>query len=274
MNFKRKYRESITNTANLRKKRQVSDSDYGDDSDTDNQQMLFPPELLQHLMAHPREHKTHRDRIFRDGNHIYFRGGVTMQSIEQLCGLIDDVNNHYKECCDHELGYIIPKPIYVHICTMGGDINAGFMAYDYIKNSNIPVYTVSEGRTISAGTIMFMAGKKRFMAPTSYMLIHQIRTHVSGTVSKLEEEYETCLNMMSKMKNIYMSNLNTKIPNKKDLLNDDDLVEQLEKDQYWDYATCYKKGLIHAPYTNTQDRDREDKLDTVKNMKECVKYLN
>lgn len=274
MHFKRKYITNMTNTLELRKKRRSYNNDYDDDTDTDSQQIGFPPELLQQLMNHPKEHHTHRDRIFRDCNHIYFRGQVTMQSIEQLCGLIDDVNNNYKECCNHELGYIIPKPIYLHICTMGGDLNGGFMAYDYIKNSNIPIYTVSEGRTISAGTIMFMAGKKRFMSPTSYMLIHQIRTHVSGTVSKLEEEYETCLNMMSKMKEIYMSNLNTKISNKKDLLNDEDLVEQLQKDQYWDYATCYKKGLIHAPYTNTQDREKEDKLEMTKNIKGCVKYLS
>jgi ATP-dependent protease ClpP protease subunit len=247
-----------------------NNDDQYDDTD-EHKQIVFPPELLQ-LMCPPNK-KVHNDRIFRDCNHLYFRGRVTMQTIGQLCALIDDANNHYNECCNHEFGYLLPKPLYLHICTMGGDLQAGFMAYDYIKNSNIPIYTVSEGRTISAGTLMFMAGKKRFMSPTSYMLIHQLSSHASGTHAEIEEEYENCLNMMDKMKNIYISNLNTKVSNKKDLLNEDDLVEQLKKDEYWDYNMCYKKGLLHGPYTNTQNRDKEDKLELLKNIKEYAKYI-
>ena len=276
MNFNRRYMRHLTDTMGSRKRKRhhCNDDHYDDTDETHGQPIQIPPELLQRLedeaMA---EHKTPIKKIFRDCNHVYFRETVTIKSINQLCALIDDINNDYKDCCNHEYGYIIPKPVYLHICTMGGDLLAGFMAYDYIRNSNIPIYTVSEGRTVSAGTLMFMAGQKRFMTSTSYMLIHQLRSYASGTHNEIEEEYENCLNMMKKMKHIYMSNLNTKLKNKKDLLSEDDLTDQLKKDQYWDYDMCYKKGLVHGPYTNTQDREKEDKNELLKSMKGYAKYL-
>jgi ATP-dependent protease ClpP protease subunit len=274
MNVKRKYTKNNPNTRKKMKRYHNMD-DICDDSDKSfNPPMILPPELLHRLEDEFAGNKTNVKKVFRDCNHVYFRDIVSMRSIGQLCALIDDMNNDYRSCCDHEYGYIIPKPIYLHICTTGGDLIAGFMAYDYIKSSNIPIYTVSEGHTVSAGTLMFMAGQKRFMTPTSFMLIHQLRLDgAGGTHTELEEEYENCVNMMKKMKYIYMSNLNTNVPHKKDLLSEKDLTEQLKKDHYWDYDMCFKKGLIHGPYTNTQSREIEDKNDVLKNPKKYVKYL-
>src|SRR5579872_6645935 len=101
--------------------------------------------------------------VFRDENHIYFRCDVTAKKINKLCNLIDEYNRE-QDINAVLLRTMIPiiKPLYVHITSNGGDLLAGFMAYDYIKNSSVPIFTVAEGYTISAGAIMFMAGKKRF----------------------------------------------------------------------------------------------------------------
>lgn len=274
MTIKRKYTKNNPGLHKRMKQYHNMEDDCDDTDKSCNQPMIVPPDLLQRLEDEAFENKRNVKKIFRDCNHVYFRDVVSMRSVSQLCALIDDINNDYRSCCNHEYGYIVPKPIYLHICTTGGNLIAGFMAYDYIKNSNIPIYTVSEGHTVSAGTLMFMAGQKRFMTSTSFMLIHQLRLDGSGgTHAELEEEYENCLNMMKKMKDIYMLNLNTNVQHKKDLLSEKDLTEQLKKDHYWDYNTCLKKGLIHGPYINTQMREIEDRHEVLKNPKKYVKYL-
>ena len=50
-----------------------------------------------------------------------------------------------------------PAPIVLHINSFGGGVFAAFAAIDFIKQSKIPVYTVVEGATASAGTLMSVA---------------------------------------------------------------------------------------------------------------------
>lgn len=254
----------------LTKRKRVEGND--DDSDCEDTPS-FPPELLPALLPGMNQKQEHSKKIFRDGNHIYFRDKVTMENVGKLCKLVDDANMDYVESNDHQCGYILPKPLYVHICTTGGDLFAGFMGYDYLKQSHIPVYTVSEGHTISAGSLMFMAGVKRFMNPTSYVLIHQLRGGVQGTHAEIEDEFENCENLMERMKKVYIGNLNTKIKSKKDLLNEDDLESQMGRDIFWDFDMCYKKGLVHELYTNIQDRNVKDKEYLLTNFKDYATYL-
>lgn len=265
---RRTYSHYLSNKSQTKRKRL---SKTNEDSDNE-EEPCFPPELLPSLM--PSQKQDSSKNVYRGGNHIYFRDDVTMTSIGKLCKLIDDANADYVECFDHQCGFILPKPIYVHICTTGGDLFAGFMGYDYLKQSRIPVYTVSEGHTISAGSIMFMAGEKRFMSPTSYILIHQLRGGVQGTHAQIGDEFENCENLMEKMIKVYVGNLNTKIKNKKELLNESDLESQMGRDIFWDFEMCYKKGVAHEIYTNLQDRNLQDKDYILNNIKKLSCYFN
>ena len=177
-------------TQNKKKRRRLLGTDINKNNDSDDDEQLpFPFPLPDLLNKQPEKKK-----VFRDNNHIYFRDSVSIDTVNKLCNLIQEINNEYNEITSlNEIGYVLPKPIYVHICSMGGDLFAGFMAYDFIKNSNIPVYTVAEGYTVSAGSIMFMGGKKRFMIPSGYVLIHQLRNETGGgTAFELTDEYNNC----------------------------------------------------------------------------------
>lgn len=148
------------------------------------------------------------------------------------------------------------------------------MAYDYIKSSNIPIYTVAEGEAVSAGSIMFMGGKKRFMTETGFLLIHQLSGGNYGTFENLKDDFENDNLLMIKIKNIYMNNLIKTKDNKSTLLTEKDLEEILTHDIYWDLNTSIKKGFVHEKYTNFKDRDVKDKQDTLKNLNDFKSYIN
>lgn len=255
-----------------KRKRRLSNADSDDDSEGSPgmPSLPFPPQLLPGLMAGSKRQK---DKIFRDANHIYFRDRVTMDNVNKLVNLIDEANSDYITYADHEVGFILPKPLYVHITSYGGDLQASFIAYDYMKQSTLDVYTVAEGPVVSAGSIMYMAGKVRFMLPTSYVLIHQLRSGVSGTHADIEDEYANCEEMMDRMRKIYLSNI-VKGKKRCKLLTDEDLKELMKHDIYWDYNACVEKGLVHSKYTNAIDRNMQDKLHLFKHFKEYEKYIH
>ena len=259
-------------TQNKKKRRRLLGTDINKNNDSDDDEQLpFPFPLPDLLNKQPEKKK-----VFRDNNHIYFRDSVSIDTVNKLCNLIQEINNEYNEITSlNEIGYVLPKPIYVHICSMGGDLFAGFMAYDFIKNSNIPVYTVAEGYTVSAGSIMFMGGKKRFMIPSGYVLIHQLRNETGGgTAFELTDEYNNCKELMNKLKKIYLENINLTSTNRRDVLKEQDLDAQLEHDIFWDFKTCLKKGICHEVYTNSSDRIKKDKKDLLENITSYSSYLS
>ena len=69
---------------------------------------------------------------------------------------------------------MVAEPIYLHVNSFGGGVFAAFHAVDVIKQSAIPVHTIVEGATASAGTLMSCVGVKRYIRPHATMLIHQV----------------------------------------------------------------------------------------------------
>ena len=253
------------------KKRRRLSKKINKNYDSEEEEQLPFPLPLPDIFNKPPEKK----KVFRDGNHIYFRDSVTIDTVNKLCNLIQEINNEYNELSTiNDIGYILPKPVYVHICSMGGDLFAGFMAYDYIKNSHVPIYTVAEGYTVSAGSIMFMGGKKRFMTPSGYILIHQLRNETGGgTAFEMQDENINCNELMKKLKSIYLDNINKNTANRRELLKENDLDIQLEHDLFWDFKTCMQKGICHEKYINAHERVNQDKLDVLNNIKKYSSYL-
>ena len=127
--------------------------------------------------------------VYTERNHIFFKTDVTRESINKLAQEIDNLNHKLATMQRKStLGNFTPKPIYLHITTNGGDLLAGFFAYDKIKASRVPIHTVIEGGVASAGSIMSIAGTRRYMTPNSHLLIHQLRTGMFGTYEELVDE--------------------------------------------------------------------------------------
>lgn len=183
------------------------------------------------------------DDVYLEENHLYFKADVDSHSINKLCTLIRKYCKQINDLQTHnKIAKVEPKPLYIHLSTYGGDLHQGFLGYDYIKGCKIPIYTVVEGFNASAGTIMSMGGKKRFMTPSSVMLIHQLSTGYSGKFNELEEDFENSKEDMERIRNLYLRECRGKMTKKQ-------ITEELKHDRWWDADKCIKKGLCDELYT-------------------------
>lgn len=64
------------------------------------------------------------------------------------------------------------EPISFFISSPGGDVTAGLALYDVISMLESEVITVAMGMVASMGTILYLAGKKRYILPSSQLMIH------------------------------------------------------------------------------------------------------
>ncbi|MBR1851733.1 MAG: ATP-dependent Clp protease proteolytic subunit [Lachnospiraceae bacterium] len=64
------------------------------------------------------------------------------------------------------------EPIYFYISSLGGDVTAGLALYDVITMMESEVYTVAMGMVASMGTILYLAGTRRYILPSSQLMIH------------------------------------------------------------------------------------------------------
>jgi len=182
----------------------------------------------------------HSENVYLKENHIYFRSSVSEKNINKLYDLITEYNTNIESLkTKHHLKSLVPKPIYLHIMTTGGSIQASLYGYDIIKNSKVPIYTIIEGHTYSGGTILLLAGKKRFATQNATLLIHNISSQLEGTPKQINYEITRLKIFTNKMKKIYLEN--TKI--KKSLLN-----KYFDGDHYIDIQKCLQLGIVDEIY--------------------------
>lgn len=180
----------------------------------------------------------HSDKkITRESNHIYYHSEVDRDSIFDLCALLREVEEDnmfiaYKMHLD-------PVPIYLHINSYGGSIFAAFAAIDCINACKVPVYTIIEGAVASAGTLISVFGKKRYIRPSAYMLIHQLSSGFWGKMSEIEDEHTNLTELMRRILAIYKDN--TKIPKK-------ELQDLLRHDLWLNSDKALKYGLVDEVY--------------------------
>jgi ATP-dependent Clp protease protease subunit len=179
-------------------------------------------------------------KITRENNHIYFHAEVDRGSIFEMieylrkCEL-DNIISAHKLCIDE-------IPIYLHINSFGGSIFDAMTGIDAIQSCKVPVYTVIEGSTASAGTLLSVVGAKRFMRPNAHMLIHQLSAGSWGKMAELEDDFENNKILMAKILNIY--GIHASIPKKQ-------LNDVLKHDLWWDFSKCKSYGLIDEEWTRT-----------------------
>lgn len=170
-------------------------------------------------------------------NHIYFNNDITSDSAFNLNNELRSTENKIKI---FSATYNIPlQPIYLHLTTDGGLIYSAFSVIDCIKSLSVPVHTIIDGFVASAGTLISLAGEKRYMNKNSYMLIHELRGGVWGKMSEIEDEFKNIKRVMKHLIGIYLDNTKLK---------KNELEKILKKDIIWDLNECIKYGLVHEEY--------------------------
>ena len=205
------------------------DGDDGSDDGSESTPSIFP---------FPISFKSD-NKIYLNENHLFFNDEVNEYTVDTVKKLMRDyVMKTRKVTGNFLLESSKVKPLYLHLYTPGGLLHAGFSLYDFIisLNKTVPVYTIIEGMAASAGTIISMAGLKRYITPSSYMLIHELSAGTWGKYSIMKEELDNCQKLMDKIIDIYTRHAT--IPKKK-------LLDILKHDIIWDADECLKFGLVH-----------------------------
>ena len=180
------------------------------------------------------------DVTYKD-NRIYFKTNITGDSIDKLIKIIESRNRKFKKYLTNNkmIKTAEPNPLYLHITSYGGDLLATFRAIDAIKRSEIPIYTIVDGYAASGATLMSVVGKKRYMTPSSYMLIHQLSSGAIGKYWEIKDDFENCDTWMNDIYNIYLEHSNMTLK---------DLKEYLSHDIWWKVDISIDNGLVDEIY--------------------------
>lgn len=167
-------------------------------------------------------------------NNIYFYGPITSESCKELDNALIELDKDSKIFSDNFK--ISPPPINLHIQSEGGSLMNTFYVIDLINNLETPVYTYVDGYVASAGSLISVVGKKRYMTKNSFIMIHQLSSSLGeGKFNDLDDNMDNLNKFMNTLRNIYLEK--TKIPI-------DDLNNILEHDLWMNSKESLDYGLV------------------------------
>lgn len=172
------------------------------------------------------------DLIYVEENKIMFYSDVEPKSIFKLIKAIDKAKKYcISRNNDKEL------PIYLHICSDGGNLYSALAVIDIILDSNTKIITICEGCVASAGVLIALAGDERHIRKHAYMLIHEIRSGCNGKYSECKDDMINNDILMKDMKKYMNERTNNRLLKK-------ELDKILVHDIIWDSNKCLKYGLV------------------------------
>ena len=124
---------------------------------------------------------------------------------------------------------------------------AAFHGIDVIKQSKIPVHTIVEGATASAGTLLSVVGAKRYIRPHSSMLIHQLSSWFGGKLAEIEDEFQNKQQMHETIKSIYTQHTRMAAA---------ELDGLLRHDLWWKADKCVEQGLADELWIDPASKSR------------------
>jgi ATP-dependent protease ClpP protease subunit len=65
------------------------------------------------------------------------------------------------------------KTLDIQIVSEGGDAYAALAYYDRIRRSQLTLTTIATGLVASAASLIFVAGKIRYMTPNAWLMVHE-----------------------------------------------------------------------------------------------------
>jgi ATP-dependent Clp endopeptidase proteolytic subunit ClpP len=167
-------------------------------------------------------------------NKIFFYETITNNSVLELNKTLMELDSSLQHT-KTVLGVESEPIIKLHIKTDGGDIYSAISTIEVMSQIKSHVHTFIEGCVSSAGTLIAVAGDKRFIGKHSYILIHQLSGRMYGKFSEMEDAMYNSTKLMKFIKDQYKQH--TKLPMKK-------LDELLQKDIILDAKECLEFGIV------------------------------
>ncbi len=172
-------------------------------------------------------------------NHIYFYADVDS---DRCLDLMRNIRRADAELRNERISRSLPDdfpqtPIYLHIHSGGGNAFMGLAMIGQLQSIKTPIYSIVEGLSASAATLISMACTKRLILPNSFMLIHQLSSVHWGTHESFEDELALQNKIMDKLAGFYAQHSQ---------LTDDQVREMLKRDTWMDENEAIEKGLADA----------------------------
>lgn len=145
-------------------------------------------------------------------NHIYYNQRVDSDSCIALTKQIRElVNGMRQQRITQGLHDGWPKtPIWLHVQSWGGNPFPALAVADQLELFDWPVYSIVEGYCASAATFIALACEKRFILPSSFMLIHQLSSLMWGTFEQFQDEINLQAMLMEQFTAFYARHSNVK----------------------------------------------------------------
>ena len=96
-------------------------------------------------------------------------------------------------------------PIHVVLDTDGGNLKTALSIYDILQFSKAPINTYALSEVSSAGTVIYLAGEKRFAFNHTQFMTHESSLSVGGSKRDFEATAAQCLEQNSKVWDIFKS---------------------------------------------------------------------
>ncbi|HEJ7122187.1 ATP-dependent Clp protease proteolytic subunit [Serratia marcescens] len=116
-------------------------------------------------ITHAEMHWVKNDKIKPDNVDtvkIVYNGDVTPTLVAELISALDEINVNYPAA----------KSIKLFISSFGGSMESGYLAYQAVKGSKIPVETINAGMTASSATLVYCGAPKRYTFPDASFMLH------------------------------------------------------------------------------------------------------
>jgi ATP-dependent protease ClpP protease subunit len=171
-------------------------------------------------------------------NHIYFYADVDSDRCLALIRAIREADSSLRsEHLSRGLEGMPQIPIWLHIHSYGGDLFAGFSVADQLAMIKTPIYSIIEGICASAATLISMSCTKRYILPSSFMLIHQLSGMKWGTHEQFKDEMSLQNKAMERLVEFYAA---------KASVTADEIRNMLTRDYWMDAAESIKRGFVDA----------------------------
>lgn len=179
--------------------------------------------------------ESRRATVENDDNHIYFYTDVDSEHCLALMRTVRKIDVKLRtENIKLGLESAEQRPIWLHIHSYGGDLFNGFALADQLAAVKSPIYSVVEGVSASAGTLISMACTKRYILPSSFMLVHQLSSFAYGSHEAFKDELAMQTKAMDQLVRFYL---------RRTKLSETEIRARLTRDYWIDADTAIVEGF-------------------------------
>jgi ATP-dependent Clp protease protease subunit len=139
-------------------------------------------------------------------------------------------------------------PIKIFIDSPGGDADAGYAIFDFIRFVSSPVFTIANGLTASAGVIIALAAKKenRFSLPNARWLIHQPSSGMMGSAADIKIHAEEIVKLKERINVLISDETGRSV---------EDVKKDTDRDRWLSPEEALEYGLISKIVTHATELD-------------------